>query len=461
MGLLSYCIEKAGIEKAMRLLCAGPSLALTQSLATRLIESPPKWLWSKLGPALIRNIQRPSACCKPDSTHRRFVQRYFDLVAKPDGLEFAWRFLQSMDSIRAGQVLDAYLRMILFGILRHRLYGFAQKHTQHPAAILMELQLALYPECNLECKGCYSQEDRQGEVPSKKRILEIVDQAAACGAWAIHIVGKGEPFLSEHSTDKLLEVIAARPYLMFSISTNATFMTPALARRLSKLGNLLISVSIDGPEAIHDARRGAGTYKLAIRTLEILAEQQVLCAFTCMVSAQNFEAVTQPEFVEKLAKNRCMLGIYSRYFSLAPSHAAELTLSTQMRKQYIQRFSHLRADASIPLLDLEEVEEYTGCRSQAGLTVYVDGTTGRVAPCIRMPFAPASCSLERFTLGEILAQPYFVDYRNAAHGCVTCCGQSPDRELERLGRVLSTTDGQNRRLQAYLSRCRSPSPAAI
>ncbi len=446
-------IEPEQVEKLARLAGARPLRALSANLAGQLVSHPPERLWRLLGPVLLKSQQSPGACCESGSVHHRFVQRYFDLLKKPEGLAHVWRILQAMPAERAGQILDAYLRMVVVGMLRHRLYRSAQARTRRPAAVLMELQLALFPECNLECKGCYSLQDRRGQVPGKTAILEMVDQAAACGCWAVHVVGKGEPFLSEHAADDLLEVIAERPHLMFSIATNGSYMSPGLAERLAGLGNLIVSVSVDGPEAEHDARRGSGSHRQVMRALDLMAEHHALFAFTCMVSAQNHAAVTRREFVDGLAERGCLMGVYSKYFPLASEDAPELTLTDQMRGRYSRRFARLRESTAMPLLDIEEVEEHTGCRSRAGLTVYVDGTTGRVAPCIRMPFSPAGCDLNRSSLGEILDQAFFRDYRDAPGEKGNCCGSAAELHGQALARHLAPDDAQTRRLNAYLSRC--------
>jgi hypothetical protein len=84
----------------------------------------------------------------------------------------------------------------------------------------------------------------------------------------------------------------------------------------------------------------------------------------------------------------------------------------------------------MPLFDLDEIEAQSGCRARAGLAVYLDGTTGQVAPCIRTPWAPEACRLDESARGldRVLSHPFFAELRHSrcAEGC--WCGADLDAE---------------------------------
>jgi uncharacterized protein len=86
----------------------------------------------------------------------------------------------------------------------------------------------------------------------------------------------GEPLVNFDLIKKSIEYakkIFTDQEISFSITTNATLLTPEIARFLS-FNNVNVVVSIDGPEDIHDRYRrnlhGKGSYKDALRGLKNL-----------------------------------------------------------------------------------------------------------------------------------------------------------------------------------------------
>ena len=267
----------------------------------------------------------------------------------------------------------------------------------------------------------------------------LVDEAVACGALAVHVVGKGEPFVSAAWAHELLDVIAARPHVFFTLATHGMHVDASHAARLGRLGNVVLLVAVDGPQPLHDARRGQGSYDRVQRALALLRDHGALYGYSCMVSAQSFAGVTAPEFVAAQAEAGCVVGVYSRYFAPATSAKAapELVLDPAHLAAYRERFEALRAVAPLPLLDLDGLEEHTGCHSRAGDSVYIDGLSGRVSPCLRVPLSPSDCRLDRCSgraLAEVLGHPFFADYRRGT--CPTGCGAALDEERRAVAGLL-------------------------
>jgi MoaA/NifB/PqqE/SkfB family radical SAM enzyme len=386
-------------------------------------------------PWLFEKLRQPAACCPEGGVHYRFIRRYLDFVERPDGLSFLKGYLEAQGPERSGRLLESYSRMVALGLLRHEVLAASRKKTGRPSTILLEAQLALFPECDLGCRGCYSASSRYGSTPDRSTMAYLVDEIADCGAWAIHVVGRGEPFRRGRRIEDLLDVIAARPHLMFSIATNGQWMPESLARRLARLGNVLLLGGVDGQRSAHDARRGAGTHARAMATLETLRRHNLFFAYASMVSRQSIDHVTAPDFIEAMAHGGCALGIYSRYFPLARDSSDELLLTPEATDRYRAAFDRARSSAPIPLLDFDEVEAHTGCRSRAGLTVFVDGVSGVVSPCIRTPFSPSECRLDRekgVRLADILEHPFFHTYRRGKEcheSSAGWCGHDPNHEL--------------------------------
>jgi hypothetical protein len=459
-ALDAMAVEPMRLEAALRALGI-PALRRLSRLGLGTVLRSAR-LRSAIGHELGRQLLQVRACCQQDGCHHRFLRQYLDLGSSPSARAFVTAYLARQGRRRTAQLLDAYLRMALCGVVRHELLQRRRARHAEPAAVLVEAQLAPYPDCNQSCVGCYSEGERQGTAPDRKRLAALVDEAAACGAWAIHVVGKGEPFLSPERGLELCAVVAARPHLLFTIATNGTCFSPELGRALAKLGNVLLLVSIDGPKAVHDARRGPGSFEAVSRALELMRAHRLLFGFSCMVSATNHRQVTEPAFVGAMARAGCAIGVFSRYFPLSPSHWQELLLTGESLASYRAAFERLRRQPELPLLDFDEVEAHTGCLARAGISVYLDGLTGQVAPCIRAPFAPPECRIDPERpggLGRALGHPFFVGYRAGALGPEECCARDHGQSLGRLADELARHGVSSARLAAYRARTLEASAA--
>ncbi|MBI2566358.1 MAG: hypothetical protein HYV63_04920 [Candidatus Schekmanbacteria bacterium] len=140
-------------------------------------------------------------------------------------------FLREAPRDRAARRLDAWLRIAIVQTLRHELLRGHRGRRGVPPTLLTAAQLSLAPNCDLSCEGCFTAGDRGGTAPTKDRIAFMVDQVIACGAFAVHVIGKGEPFLSRAWADELLDVIAEWPHAFFTIATHGMHFDSPLARR--------------------------------------------------------------------------------------------------------------------------------------------------------------------------------------------------------------------------------------
>jgi MoaA/NifB/PqqE/SkfB family radical SAM enzyme len=442
------------VDRLVRIANSHVSRQLSLRLAHEMVGSEShfkRWLER----TVIELMLRPSACCPEGGPHHRFIRRYLDLNGHPERLDLLRSSLSGLGRDRAGQVLEAYFRMAVLGTLRHEVLAMGRDRLGAPPAVIIEAQIAPYARCNLECEGCYTEGQRGGPSADRGQLEFLVDEAASCGAWAVHVVGKGEPFLDWGQVDDLLSVIAARSHLMFMVATNGIWMPRELARRLGRLGNVLVMVSVDGPREVHDARRGAGTFDQVMCTLELLKASKVLFGFACMVSGRSYRHVTSVEHIRAMTRAGCVAGVFSRYFPLSPSARDDLVLTPERLAEYRPAFDRARREVGIPLIDFDEVEEHTGCRSRAGISVYIDGVTGAVSPCIRVPFSPPECRLDRdrsVGLAHVLGHPFFRRYREAGAGGASWCGHDPASELSCVMADLAASGFNDERLPAYRDR---------
>lgn len=128
--------------------------------------------------------------------------------------------------------------------------------------------------CNLACRHCYAEAGprRDGSEMTVGDVAALIHDATRAGFRKAVITG-GEP-LAHGERDALLDALAelrqAVKPLQVVLRTNlAGLLTESLLARLAQAADV-IAVSVDGNEACHDARRGAGAHAWTVANLDRL-----------------------------------------------------------------------------------------------------------------------------------------------------------------------------------------------
>lgn len=150
----------------------------------------------------------------------------------------------------------------------------------------LAISLTVTNACNLRCQMCgqWSEEgyvrDRDNPHNTDMTLADwkrVVDEAADHGVREVLIRG-GEPFMMPGLIE-LIEHVRGRE-IALSIDTNGTLLS-RYADDLVRIGNLHLTVSMDGPEPIHDEVRGVrDTYRRVKDGLAGLAEAEARAGAT-------------------------------------------------------------------------------------------------------------------------------------------------------------------------------------
>jgi len=152
---------------------------------------------------------------------------------------------------------------------------------------LSTLVLNVNTGCNLSCTYCYKEDlakpadGRKMDFLTAARSVDLLLAAGAARERVNIVFFGGEPLSNIALIKQVVgyaEVAAERAgqHMDFSMTTNATLLTPALIDYFDahRFG---ISVSMDGPQAIHDRHRksvgGRGTYEVVARKARLLLER--------------------------------------------------------------------------------------------------------------------------------------------------------------------------------------------
>jgi mycofactocin radical SAM maturase len=136
-----------------------------------------------------------------------------------------------------------------------------------PICLTWELTYA----CNLACVHCLSSSGRRDPRElSTEEATAVIDELVAMQVFYVNI-GGGEPMLRPDFFELIGYAVEQRVGVKFS--TNGTRLDRPKAERLAALDYLDVQVSLDGATAeVNDDVRGSGTYAVARRAMDNLAE---------------------------------------------------------------------------------------------------------------------------------------------------------------------------------------------
>ena len=170
---------------------------------------------------------------------------------------------------------------------------------------LQTLVMNLTNQCNLACTYCYEfGEDKVATPEGKEKFMDfetaktsvklLLDQSA--GRHAVHITFFGGetlmnfPLLKNVVAYATEQAAAQGRTIDFSLTTNATLLTPAIIEFLSE-NRIGVTVSMDGPPELHDKLRvfanGRGSYDIIAPRVRALIQGHRTRPITARVTLTN------------------------------------------------------------------------------------------------------------------------------------------------------------------------------
>jgi uncharacterized protein len=221
-----------------------------------------------------------------------------------------------------------------------------EKFLQEPAIGI--LYLLLDDRCNFRCDYCFlknalatgrsfSSMNRDTAKKTLDRYSQLLSKNA--GRKTIIFYG-GEPLINSDILKFCLEYIRElkeKDLLpadqAVTINTNGSLIDERIANLFCE-HDVAVSVSIDGPEYIHDQRRrfvnGQGTFREVIRGFNLLKDKKVNVGISCTVAEHNLDQL--PEIVDWFISD---LGI--SFLGLNP--LTDLPGETLSSEEYVKRFT--------------------------------------------------------------------------------------------------------------------------
>jgi radical SAM protein with 4Fe4S-binding SPASM domain len=191
-------------------------------------------------------------------------------------------------------------------------------------------------QCNLKCKHCYENAE---SLPAKNELSteeakDVIDQFSEIGVVAIAFSG-GEPLIRKDFFEMVR--YAREKDFYISVASNATLITPDIAKKLKATGVDYIEISLDGFEKEHDEFRGVpGAWKKTCRGIKNCVKAGIDTCVATTVTHHNLIKVPKLiDFVEKGLKANRMI-----FFNYVPtrrgSDIAKDDLTPQEREEFLK-----------------------------------------------------------------------------------------------------------------------------
>lgn len=274
-----------------------------------------------------------------------------------------------------------------------------------PWLILMDPTSA----CNLHCTGCWAAEYGHTMSLSYEELDSIITQGKELGIYFYMYTG-GEPLVRKKDIIKLCE---KHNDCAFHAFTNGTLVDDAFCEEMDRVGNLSLSISLEGYEAVNDGRRGNGVFDKVMKAMDTLkAHGQIFGTSICYTSA-NCETVTSDEFLDMIIEKGCRYAWYFHYMPVGNDAAVELMPTKEQREYMYHRIREIRAvEGGKPIFtfDFQNDGEYVGGCIAGGRNYCHINPNGDVEPCVFVHYSGAN--IREVSLLDALRQPLFMAYRD-------------------------------------------------
>jgi MoaA/NifB/PqqE/SkfB family radical SAM enzyme len=318
--------------------------------------------------------------------------------------------------------------------------AFLKKGIKVPPFLIMSIT----SQCNLCCDGCFAGSAGNIGKSRKKNEIEdarlnkdqwnsIIKDAKQLGVYGF-VIGGGEPFLFPG----LVELFEEHVENLFIVVSNGTAIGPEKLKRLKKLSNVVIILSIEGGEAQTDSRRGDGVYKQVIDTLGKLKKIGIISGISVTITRNNFRYWMDVKNLDNLIEQGIRIGTFLEYIpttsgaDVCEGSDYELILTPDEREEFRQRILDFRSSKPIYLIHSPGDEEYFGGCVSAGRGFAHVTPYGDLTPC---PVSNiATHNLTNSSLKAGLASPLFEIICKSEHlletGGMPCALFAHPKEVE-------------------------------
>ncbi|MFM2482877.1 radical SAM protein [Celerinatantimonas sp. YJH-8] len=337
------------------------------------------------------------------STSQDSLQTLADMCRDKDPMVLGWlNALRSMNLNCRKKVLNNLVfNHVIHGVTIRDQMG--EKYGTHiPFLVLISPTY----QCNLQCKGCYSALYGDRYHFTEDEMMGMLQQFYDLGVRFFTFTG-GEPFVYK----PIMKIFEHFNDCYFMVFTNGTLLTESRVAKLAKLGNVAVTISVEGFEEMTDWRRGEGTYQKIKVAYERLNRMGVLSGASVMATRTNHEEITSEAFWDTLIDQ---FGIkYSWVFQYMPigrEATFDLVPTSQQRYERFHALEKLRKSGRLAFIADFWNHGFlvNGCMSGGANYLHINAKGG-AEPCVFQQYAVDN--VRDKTIIEILKSPFFEGYK--------------------------------------------------
>ena len=274
-----------------------------------------------------------------------------------------------------------------------------------PWLILMDPTSA----CNLHCTGCWAAEYGNRLNLTFDELDGIITQGKELGIYFYMYTG-GEPLVRKADIIKLCE---KHNDCAFHAFTNGTLVDEAFCEDMRRVGNLSLSISLEGFEEVNDFRRGNGVFDKVMHAMDLLKQSGQIFGTSICYTSKNIDTVTSDEFLDLIIEKGCRFTWYFHYMPVGNDAAPELLPTKEQREYMYHRIREIRAmEGGKPIyaMDFQNDGEFVGGCIAGGRNYCHINPNGDVEPCVFIHYS--SANIREVSLLDALRQPLFMAYRD-------------------------------------------------
>ena len=261
--------------------------------------------------------------------------------------------------------------------------------------------------CNKKCKGCWSAEYGHKSSLTLDEMRSIIKQGTELGTHVYMLTG-GEPLIRK---DDIITLCSENPDCAFLAYTNSTLVDQKFCDEMKKVGNLSLAISVEGDEENNDSRRGDGSYKEAIKAMDLLKANGLFFGISICYTSKNLSCVTSDEFLDLMISKGSRFCFYFNYMPVGHNADVALLPSPEQRAYMYNRLREIRNTKSgkpMFFMDFQNDAEYVGGCIAGGRNYFHINSEGDMEPCVFIHYSDSNIRNKKIIDG--LRSPLFMSY---------------------------------------------------
>ena len=280
------------------------------------------------------------------------------------------------------------------------------------------LFISVINSCNLRCQGCWVDVAAKQNIIDAETLNRVIKDAKRHGNSYFGILG-GEPFM--HPT--LMDVFEQHKDCYFQVFTNGQLITPAVAKRLNKVGNVTPLISVEGTALVSDERRGrSDVLAKTLAGIENCKREGIIIGVASSICRTNIDDLVNEAWLKKLIQLGAHYAWFHTYRPVGPDPNIQLALTPEQVLR-VRRFG-VQMRAKLPIAIVDPYWDDKGqalCPMATGVSHHI-GPWGDVEPCPIIQFATENIKDKR-GIYDLLTQSQFLsDFRKESakvtRGCI-------------------------------------------